>query len=673
MTSSISFYKLLKEDVKKRIWLFWLFVALFLVVLPIVAAMQIDSVLSWSADDMKYVREWFVESVIGNGWMGAFIIVGAIVSAISSFANLHVREQVDFYHSLPIRREQWFAVNYASSFVQIMIPCICGHIIRYIIGVVKGVASPESIKALVFILGISLVCYHLAYAVSAVGMIITGRMLTGILMILFLQLWGAFVLYLKEMVMGTAFQTYLSTSEITGMETIGPYLVSGWIWEKSPLFLYRRVFRMYLEKENLFPIIGLALLLGVLVIGLAILLYKIRPSEAAGKSVAFPILEPVIKVLVSVSVGLFFVYLAASQYEVTEKFPVWLFVIGIFANIFVCVVIEFVYSADMKMMFKRKISFGISILITVILCVVLRFDMIGYDSYLPEKKEIAEMSVDLLYNNLEMFGSSEVFAEEKVEEEMGKLRTEEFDRIYKVAQNGIGYAKKDMDQWDGEKYVPVKVAYYLKSGRTVYRKYLVDHMEIYQCMDALFADREYRRKYFDLEQFEREKYNLSSVNMYMGTYHMFKPDDKNLDNLLEIYLEELEIAPFSVFENANLVAQFQFSNGEEFVEFPVYEEFTKTLEFLQEKFIKFRKLTSDDISFITAEYVETGSSDGELVKKMIERKDIQQILDNVCYVSTGFLGRIAEPDLYITIETTTGQMYNYYIRKGQVPECLAER
>lgn len=671
MTSSISFYKLLKEDVKKRAWLFWLFAAIFLMVLPIVAAMQIDSVISGSVDDMKYIQGWFMESVIGNGWMGFFITIGAMLSAISSFANLHVREQVDFYHSFPIRREQWFAVTYVSSFVQVMIPCICGHVIRYIIGVVKGVTSPESIKALACIIGISLVCYHLVYAVSAIGMIITGKILSGILMILFLQLWGAFALYLKEMIMGTAFQTYLSISET--METVGPYLFSRSTWEKSPLFLYHRMFRMYLEKESLFSVVGLAVLVGAAAIVMAILLYKIRPSESAGKSVAFPILEPVIKVLASVSVGLFFVYLAASQYEVTEQFPIWLFVIGVFATIFVCVVIEFVYSADMKMMFKRKVSFGISILITMVLCAVFHFDVIGYDSYLPEKKEIAAMSVDLLHSNQEIFGSSFTFEEEKVEEEMNKLRTEDFDKIYKVAQNGIGYAKKDVDQWDNEKYVPVKVDYYLKSGRTVYRKYLVDHMEIYQCMDSLFADREYRRKYFDLDKLGRNQYYFGSVSMYMGTYHTFNPSDKNLDKLLKVYMEELETAPFSVFENANLVAQFQFTNGEEFIEFPVYEEFAKTLDLLQKKFVRFRKLTPDDISFITAEYIDEDSQDGEMVKKTIEREDIQQVLDNICYVATGFLGRIAEPDIYITVETTTGQMYNYYIRKGQIPECLTER
>ena len=66
MMSNISFYKLVQEDVKRRIWLFWLYISVFLVVLPIMTTMQTDGVLHWASQDMDYVRQWFVEAQIAG-------------------------------------------------------------------------------------------------------------------------------------------------------------------------------------------------------------------------------------------------------------------------------------------------------------------------------------------------------------------------------------------------------------------------------------------------------------------------------------------------------------------------------------------------------------------------------------------------------------------------------
>lgn len=671
MTSNISFYKLLKEDVKKRAWLFWLSLSIFMILFPVVTMMRIDSVLYWSADDMNYVKEWFMESELGNGWVGFFVTAGAILGAVSSFTHLHSKRQIDFYHSLPVKRELWFITAYVSSFIQIMIPCVCSQIIRYAIASIKGVTTKESIAMLGFVIGISLLSYHLVYIVSSIGMIVTGKLLTGILMIAFLQIWGAFVVSLKEMVLSSAFETYLSMEEAIGYGS-APIYLTGQTWKCAPVFLYYSMLHLYLDKKSMTGLIWLSILAGILLSVLAIILYKKRPSEAAGKSVAFPILEPVLKVLLAVTIGLFFANMTVSQYEAVKHFPIWLFLVAILAASFVCLVLEFIYSGDLKMLLKKKISFGISLAATVILCAVFQFDLIGYDTYLPPKEKIDSMSVEFLYENADIFENSFTYSEGAEKRRLEALRTEDFDRIYKAAQNGISCVEKEIDQWDNEKYVPVKMAYFLKNGRVVYRKYFLDYMEMYQCMDSLFADREYRRKYFDIDKLGRDQYYFSSVDMYLGTHHTFPSPQKRLDVLLDTYIEELETAPFSVFEKANLIATLQFVKGNHYMDFPVYEEFTKTLGLLDKEFTDFRKLSAQDISFMTVEYEKSDAKDGEMIKKTIERENIQQVLDSMCYVQTGFVGRIAEENTYVTLGTTMGPEYSYFIRKGEFPEFLRE-
>lgn len=671
MMSNISFYKLVQEDVKRRIWLFWLYISVFLVVLPIMTTMQTDGVLHWASQDMDYVRQWFVEAQIGNSWVGIFLIAGAILGAVSSFSYLHSKRQTDFYYSLPIKREEWFCVSYVSSFVQVMGPCLLSYVIRYAIGAVKGVTSKESAKVFLFTIIISVLCYHLVYAISSVGMILTGKLLTGLLMIAFLQLWVSFIVSLKEMVMGTVFETYLQSPNT--MISLGSafFYLTGAGWEKSPLLLYSNMLHRFLfQRESLKAPLFFITAAGVGMILLAFFLYKKRPSEAAGKSVAFPILEPIIKVLLAVSLGVFFANTAYSQYEAVTDVPVWALVVGIMSTAFICFVVEFIYSSDLKLVFQKKVSLGISILGTVIICCALQFDVIGYDTYLPSKDKVSAMSIDLLYKNQEAFEDSFSNKEESHEIQLDKLRTSEFSRIYKVAQNGVDHVGQNIEPWNDDRYLEVKTAFYLKNGKTVYRKYFVDYMEMYQCMDSLLADREYRKKYFHIDQLEKENYNLDSVDMYLGSHHIISSSPKNAEKLLEIYLEEMETKPFSVFENANLVAQLHFIENDKYMDFPIYKEFTKTLSFLEKEFPEWGEIKSENISFITVEYSDPNSKDGEMKKKAVQRENIQEVLDSLCYVQTGILGRVAEKDVYVTVETSMGHVYICYIRKGQMPECL---
>ena len=160
------------------------------------------------------------------------------------------------------------------------------------------------------------------------------------------------------------------------------------------------------------------------------------------------------------------------------------------------------------------------------------------------------------------------------------------------------------------------------------------------------------------------------MNLYFGTHHRLSLSEEQSEQLLKIYKEEMETKPFSVFENANLVAQFHFINEDNFIDFPIYEEFTKTLEFLNRELKGFRRLTAEDISTMTVEYEVGEGENTRTLQKTIKPEEMQQILESLCYTQTGFIGDISEDRMYVTIETTMGHVYNYYIRKGQIPEIL---
>lgn len=73
---------------------------------------------------------------------------------------------------------------------------------------------------------------------------------------------------------------------------------------------------------------------------------------------------------------------------------------------------------------------------------------------------------------------------------------------------------------------------------------------------------------------------------------------------------------------------------------------------------------------MTVEYEVGEGENTRTLQKTIKPEEMQQILESLCYTQTGFIGDISEDRMYVTIETTMGHVYNYYIRKGQIPEIL---
>ena len=140
MTSKSLFFKLLRENVKRRAWAIALAVLGFFFSLPINLALTMENAIKtkfWRYND--YEQLIFAEGIseaeklakileiktqivldsvkFGNGLIAFLMIVAAVVIGVSSFSYLHNRRKVDFYHSIPVRREILFAVQYVGGFL----------------------------------------------------------------------------------------------------------------------------------------------------------------------------------------------------------------------------------------------------------------------------------------------------------------------------------------------------------------------------------------------------------------------------------------------------------------------------------------------------------------------------------------------------------------------------
>lgn len=124
---------------------------------------------------------------------------------------------------------------------------------------------------------------------------------------------------------------------------------------------------------------------------LSLELYRKRPSEAAGKAMAFKRSMAPIRIILVLGAGLdggMFFWALQSSLK-------W----GLFGMIAAVVlshcIIEIIYHFDFKKLFSHWIQLSVCLAAGVLFFLSFRYDWYGYDSYMPGKEDIASVSVDI--------------------------------------------------------------------------------------------------------------------------------------------------------------------------------------------------------------------------------------------------------------------------------------
>ena len=123
MTSRNSFWASLKENNKRRIWIWIVSGLLWFVYYPVSMAMlmgrkiehnHIDN-LTGEAAKLRLTEEVGEWLEVGNGITAILVACMAIVCAIQGFSYLYSRKKVDMYHSVPVKKSRRFAVIFTNE------------------------------------------------------------------------------------------------------------------------------------------------------------------------------------------------------------------------------------------------------------------------------------------------------------------------------------------------------------------------------------------------------------------------------------------------------------------------------------------------------------------------------------------------------------------------------
>lgn len=737
MTSKNLFFKLIRQDFRKRIWCpILIFVAYFLS-LEVRLLMETERYLKYPGeyyydvgvyDAVTFVREYFFGR--DAAMMSIVTCAAAFLCGISGYAYLHSRIQLDMYHSLPVSRSQLFWSKYLSGILQFFFPFVLHVLICAGIASGRDAFTVETVPSMMSYTALHLVIFVLTYSVSVMAVELTGNIIISILGTGVLFSYSTILAILTSLLSDRFFDTYITYGK-------------GWISEKkiwcfSPLSMLLRLFsrpdNMTMEAAKKFykydaSYVWVLIVAAVVYTLAAYVIHRKRASEAAGNTIAFCVAEPVIKIMIVIPFS-FFAAIFFSEISPDTASDRWFLFGLVFGFVVLCILMEIIFRRDIRGALMHKKQFLFNAVCTALLFVVWRYDVLGYDTYVPADAQMQSCAVSIqqlmpLSQNVKVsaFGFHYMSAEEyrmanmamqgnpSVMELARKAAREQLDYRYFDYYEGIEESSEYIETVSRqENYRPIVFGYKLLNGKTIYRGYYIDiaDTDTLKLLSDIFEDDNYKLGSTPLFN---DNWDIAFDAVKCGNNFMVSEIDLTSDTqaeLIKTYQKEYSSLTLDTVMNVIPVGTIDFVtkdkkygstsySGEMFV----YPQFVETIALLREYgFDMEERLTSDNVESISVQkndpvieqtyfhhassYFVSGNISDMAVPvvetdtvEYTDKGQIQQILDSVISEEfsydidsfAGFFDR--QYTVLLTFDADDNKRSNYYcFIKGQIPDFV---
>jgi ABC-2 type transport system permease protein len=568
---------------RKKLWLISLIFLAFLFILPISIGIQLQHY-SFSLSELPSAQlmaraETLMSSLFGAGSavMLFFICLCAFVVAMGFFNWMHKKSRIDLQHSLPVSRQGIFAANFSAGSLAVILPVLANIILALI--VVSAMGFGAAIPWAVLLGGLlrHLLFFLLIYLVCISAVCLSGNsIVSGLLSMIFLGFAPvAIALY-------------------QGLRLIFQPTWYSLLVDWDLIFAYSSPVARYLQSainSNLALStweLVLSFAVAIALYFLAAFIYRRRPSEAAGRALAFPGSRAFIKyplVLLAMVFGAWFF----NEISAINDNWFWYFLGAALLGFIAAQLMEIVYAADFRAIGKRLLPLVLLFALFAGSSGLLIADVAGYNSYLPQEQEIAEIEIKLselneytssrYSDNMVLLNYSdstrgrdnfdytdfETLSGEEALLARGKISSEEgiasalslISKIMQQADNGQDrYAPLPESKYyyNHPKTTTASVRYTLKNGRQISRSYntsgWINISEIREEIAEIYADEDYRQHIYMLFSFPDEQIRVQSVisyERYQQQSYAYQADsnilgllNEDIDQLLDVYRTELQ-------------------------------------------------------------------------------------------------------------------------------------
>ena len=614
MTSRNSFFNLLKEDLHRRLWTLILSSLVFFGTFGVAFTMIVQNYVGrYSRVNYGYTKAQFIEMVSSNlcedfysffPWFMAVAIIGAIICAMNGFAYLHSRKQMDFYHSLPVKREKIFAVRLVNGVLIYALPYLVGLLYTYVLCLIYGVMTWDIFFCGLFMFLIHLMGYLIMYLAGILAMMLTGKLVIAFFGICIVNLYAPAVYALFWLLKDTFFITAYSS----GMDFEISLSVTRWL---SPFSYYFSLVNEVIGGGRFWLEFLAFLVFAAALVALNLWLYKKRASEKADTAMAFKITEPVVRFMIAVPVGILAGMLFFSiQYDYGFTTSVLWLVFGGLLGGFLCHgIIEAFYKGDIKKCLSHKVQMLVTMVLAAVIPVLFMFDVFGYDSYLPKKNQIKNMAVissemrfggsyfdengwigpvDYALENMKVTNIDAMYElVEILAEDAGKHRAERFfDYGYNYVTAEDIYGNSNEERYNPTSFI---IRYTLKDGSEVIRKYEYNYYAVMDLLEQIYNDNEYKSAVHPVFGLLKTNVNIKNIEIYSPVNIKAGNMQLNGKAVLEAYEEDLLAMTFDDLKNSapigelTVVFTIEEEGGkyEDSTNFLVYPEMIRTLDLLR--------------------------------------------------------------------------------------------
>lgn len=559
----------------------------------------VNSLQSPEAIHMEQINA--ISKVIGFRQVGiVFAVVLAFVFALSEFNYLFSQKQLDFFVSQPTSNKKRFITRYVDgiatfTFLYLIVVAVT-LILAAIFGTFSRVLLLEVLCAFVYVL----VVYLTFYNITILGIMLSGNLFTAIIMSIFWQfifsVGAALLSFYREIFFITySFLTNESSFFSPAVDVIH-------VIEKCTGVFGYDTGRLTMDNlksmicSSWLNILDIAIT-GLIALFFAVMAYKKRKNEWAGKTICFPIVQKIVKLSLSIISGLLLgliIYYIYSEYNSSRNYMIFAaMVIGCILSAFI---IEVYIQADFKLFYKGIFGNIIALAAVVFIFFSLNNDIFGYDSYVPE--EIAYSSYFIVksstygymdyFNNYRSFGYDDGRARDLEK----RMFLTDKDAMKELADYSSEFVKNTNREKLYENAWSVQVGYRLNSGRIVYRTLFIPYDVDAALMDRIIGSKEYITSYYDVfKDFSTEQ------EMFTQADCSFTTDAEMISGVMDDYeafklvyqQDVLQNYSYTMVNNNDFVGIFEISNYEYSdddyyfvdVSYPIYSTYTSTIEYLQ--------------------------------------------------------------------------------------------
>lgn len=717
MTSKNLFFKLSYEDLKGRLWTFALVMLTFLFLFPVSIVYRAgeyhgvyESLHQWVA--------WYESEIIElidptNGFLCFLIIVMAVVCGMTSFSYLNFKNKVDFFHSIPVRREKLYLANFLNGIWLVALP----YAVMLTAGIAIGASNGADFLTLAGAgakgYAFHMTYYLLTYSTVVVVMMLTGNRVVGFMGTLVFFSYVPLATSMAEGCFYIWFDTYYATS----------HPLRELLMRFSPVITYIVSIDEFAYGD--FGVGGMlaALAMFFLLAAIGLILYRKRPSEAAGKAIAFRCSKPVIRILLvllcSVSMGAF-------GWNLRESMG-WAVFFLLCGSIISHCVIEIIFNFDFKKLFNHKFQLLGCIAVSLAILCIFRYDLLGYDKYLPAAEKVESSAVYLgnvdtwvNYGTIEQnedggydwkseSGREYQFEHMKLTDTQAVLDMAEAgiekNELLKQVKNSKGTIQEELlDDYTGELYSDVYIKYRLKSGKEVYRKYELMLDQEAELLNRIYSSREYKEGCYPIlsqnpDEFQavfykktkndgqvQKAYQLSKEQLEK-LYNAFINDWQSLTIEQRESQEPVGTLRFLTKDGASAIgwadrklmleeSAYRYRTVQQVEFYPVYPSFKKTLELLAEYGVDTKDvLEGYEVSSITISDYSRGDEHNFTVS---DPAQLEEIMRNVVLVECAEFDTFIPIDYNIKVTVVFEREgvlrdHGFLFKKNQIPEFVTEK